>query len=515
MDVLSYSYNDEFQNRLMSVSDLPVHTNRYQSDFDGMSTYTYDEIGNLLTEVHNNETNTIDWDVYNKVNSVTTSEGMTSYTYDSSGNRVTENTTSGTEIQIRDAQGNALAIYQHDGTNLSQREVFLYGSSRLGKVNTNILITDDDTAPINTTNFYAREYELSNHLGNVLSTFTGRKLGVEENNTIAHYSPEILSATDYFPFGQSNEGRSYRNDLLSSDYRFGFNGKEKDENGEFGSLTHYDYGFRIYNPSIAKFLSVDPLTSKYSGWSPYNYVLNNPIRLIDVDGREPSDFIYLLNKFAPGSGGFAFNLSGHSAVLIGDDITGWTLYNKTGANDEDGNANFEANASGEFPQFATLQDFYDSRSDSYQHGIRVTTDAETDRKMKAEALRDLPSPYSVELNNCADFNRCVADAGELNLNEVRQKFGDITWPKDEFNSFLESTEGVSLRFYSSTEKISDVESYFKKLLSDNGKTEMSTLSNGLILFLEDEVGVYGDIIREGGQFNVGEDGTLNRINDEK
>ena len=45
-------------------------------------------------------------------------------------------------------------------------------------------------------------------------------------------------------------------------YRYGFNGKEKDTNGEFGN-TIYDYGFRIYDPSIAKFLSTDPLADAY------------------------------------------------------------------------------------------------------------------------------------------------------------------------------------------------------------------------------------------------------------
>lgn len=88
-------------------------------------------------------------------------------------------------------------------------------------------------------------------------------------------------------------GRSYQNTIISgtNDYRYGFNGKELDKSGEFGSLAHYDYGFRIYNPAIGKFLSVDPLAEKFPAWSPFNFVLNCPIRMVDPDGRSPFDII--------------------------------------------------------------------------------------------------------------------------------------------------------------------------------------------------------------------------------
>ncbi len=68
-------------------------------------------------------------------------------------------------------------------------------------------------------------------------------------------------------------------------YRYGFNGKEKDDGHEFGNTT-YDYGFRIYNPSIAKFLSVDPLTASYPMLTPYQFASNRPIDGIDLDGLE-------------------------------------------------------------------------------------------------------------------------------------------------------------------------------------------------------------------------------------
>ena len=95
-------------------------------------------------------------------------------------------------------------------------------------------------------------------------------------------SAVVLSATDYYAFGKAQPGRSY---LGNSDIKVGFNGKRKDDDGEFG-LTAYDYGFRIYNPDIGKFLSVDPLTKAYPMLTPYQFASNTPIQAIDLDGLE-------------------------------------------------------------------------------------------------------------------------------------------------------------------------------------------------------------------------------------
>ncbi len=68
-------------------------------------------------------------------------------------------------------------------------------------------------------------------------------------------------------------------------YRYGFNGKERDPASEWGQ-TSYDYGFRIYNPGIGKFLSVDPLTKEYPFYTPYQFASDNPVLNIDLDGLE-------------------------------------------------------------------------------------------------------------------------------------------------------------------------------------------------------------------------------------
>ncbi len=69
-------------------------------------------------------------------------------------------------------------------------------------------------------------------------------------------------------------------------YRYGFNGKELDPEGMGGGGSTYDYGFRIYNPNIARFLSVDPLTKEYPELTPYQFASNTPIQAIDLDGLE-------------------------------------------------------------------------------------------------------------------------------------------------------------------------------------------------------------------------------------
>jgi hypothetical protein len=48
----------------------------------------------------------------------------------------------------------------------------------------------------------------------------------------------------------------------------------------------YDYGARFYDPSLARFHTQDPHAENYLSWTPYNYVGNNPILLIDPDGRD-------------------------------------------------------------------------------------------------------------------------------------------------------------------------------------------------------------------------------------
>jgi len=80
-------------------------------------------------------------------------------------------------------------------------------------------------------------------------------------------------------------GRNY-NAANRADYSYGFNGKLNDNDVKGVEGGQQDYGMRIYDPRMGKFLSVDPITKKYPELTPYQFASNNPIAGIDLDGLE-------------------------------------------------------------------------------------------------------------------------------------------------------------------------------------------------------------------------------------
>src|SRR6218665_2421674 len=90
----------------------------------------------------------------------------------------------------------------------------------------------------------------------------------------------MVSASDYYPFGLPMRGRQFN----EKNYRYGFNGKEKDKSFA-NSNTDYDYGFRIYDPSKGRFLSLDAYLRLSTSVSLYSYAGNSPITFIDKDGN--------------------------------------------------------------------------------------------------------------------------------------------------------------------------------------------------------------------------------------
>ena len=71
-----------------------------------------------------------------------------------------------------------------------------------------------------------KEYELKDHLGNVRLVFSDLKL--RETNLYGgwpYFGLDVRAVNNYYPFGMLQPGRYWQ----SGDYRYGFNGMEKDD----------------------------------------------------------------------------------------------------------------------------------------------------------------------------------------------------------------------------------------------------------------------------------------------
>jgi len=83
----------------------------------------------------------------------------------------------------------------------------------------------------------------------------------------------------YLPFGEDWVDMKYNTSQYDTPYKF--NGKEKDE-----ETGYNNYGARYYYDWASIWLSVDPMSDKYPHVTSYNYCANNPVMLVDPDGRD-------------------------------------------------------------------------------------------------------------------------------------------------------------------------------------------------------------------------------------
>ncbi len=146
---------------------------------------------------------------------------------------------------------------------------------------------------------------LRDHIGSVRSVIDG------DTGT-------VVEASDYYPFGKRIQvtapvsepvgGSLYASEpavapvapvapaalatsvaSTSSPNRWHFSGKES-QSFLYANIPLLDFGARMYNPTIARWTTSEPLSEKYHGISPYVYCANNPILFTDIAGNSYSEF---------------------------------------------------------------------------------------------------------------------------------------------------------------------------------------------------------------------------------
>ena len=255
---------------------------------------------------------------------------------------------------------------------------------------------------------------------------------------------EVYQHIEYTAFGEIFVDEKAQNP--GDDPRYLFNGKELDE--ETGL---YYYGARYYDPMESRWLSVDPMAEKYAGWSPYNYTLNNPVNLIDPDGK---DVVILRNSSGAKN-------TGHAAVLIGSQKAGWVYVSKDGFTD----SAFGSSPNYVVKHFSSLKEFRNSshnfllregdhhstqsgnaaqyfhfKLDSkgqkiqrYDKGLLLETSEDTDGVALFQAIHTAIQDYVLTKCDCSDVPTNALDVSKDKQGNNLQN-GEFNFPRT-FNPF--------------------------------------------------------------------------------
>ena len=236
VDNLTYSYNG---NSLSGLTESAVVASGdiYERKNVSGGSYDYDIYGNLSKDSRKNLN--FEYNILNLLHNVR--EGsiiMAGYEYSYGG----------VKLKVWDSDGNGYAyvgnlVYRVTGSS------FAFESGLFGEG----VVSGSSIC-----------YHLKDHLGSIRAIVDG--------------SGRLLEENDYYAFGHRHP-RSEQ--AQSSANRFKYNGKELQT---VGGLGYLDYGARMYDQSLGRWFTTDPLSEKYYGLSPYVYCGNNPINAVDLCG---------------------------------------------------------------------------------------------------------------------------------------------------------------------------------------------------------------------------------------
>ena len=188
----------------------------------------------------------------------------------------------------------------------------------------------------------------------------------------------------------------------SNSYRYGFNGKEKDDEIK-GAGNSYDFGARMLDPRVGRWFAPDALEKKHPSFSSYNFSFDNPIQFVDPDGKDPITAIF--------EGVVAFGvevgLDFMTNLIKGDDAT--TAFEKV---------NWRA-ASYEGIKATAISVFLPSGSQTAARLARIGRS--TLGKMTANMIKNTTSEIMKKVAS-GDYND---DSGNFSFNKMKEDYGNV------------------------------------------------------------------------------------------
>ncbi|BFP43255.1 hypothetical protein FGF1_41000 [Flavobacteriaceae bacterium GF1] len=251
MDRLGYSY--DAGNKLTKVLDIGRKTYGFTDSSADNQDYWYDANGNMTSDANKGITEI----TYNHLNLPTkitvtgANAGTVDYVYDAEGVKLKKVFNGGTETLYAGNyvyEGGQLQFFNHDEGYVTPKNANDYSQG------------------------FDYVYNYVDHLGNVRLSYT------DNNGTL-----EIIEENNFYPFGLKHKGYNSNVSSLGNSVakKFKYNGQELEE--AFG-LDLYEMDLRQYDPAIARFTSIDPVT--HNSMSTYTAFDNNPVFWADPSGAD-------------------------------------------------------------------------------------------------------------------------------------------------------------------------------------------------------------------------------------